>query len=439
MKRIYPDYVYGSGPRSGCWWDDTCDIAETPRLEGDLTCDVAIIGAGFTGLNAAIELASRGVDVAVFDAQSPGWGASGRNGGFCCLGGGNAGNSELDSQYGSAARKEWRRFERDAISHVADLLERTGTDADVHSDGETWLAHKAREMEGLENEAKGLLADYGVEPTIHSAEDLTQIGMSAGFHGGMTLPLGFALNPRKYVAGLLREALRLGVSVFSRAAIGEISKKSGKWHLGCGQHVVSADQVLVATNGYSSDNLPQWLSARYIPTQSSVVVTRPLTQAELEAQGWTSHQMSYDSRNLLHYFRLMPDNRMLFGMRGGLGGSAWTESRAKQRVAKDFATMFPAWKDVELTHYWSGMVCIARNMLPFVGEIPVQPGLWCAMAFHGNGVAMGSYCGVQAARVMLGDDQRPEVVRTPLRRFPLGRWRRALMLPVYAGLMVADL
>jgi len=199
---------------------------------------------------------------------------------------------------------------------------------------------------------------------------------------------------------------------------------------------------LIATNGYSSEDMPDWLAARYLPTQSAVLVTRPLSEGELAAQGWTSDQMAYDTRNLLHYFRLMPDRRFLFGMRGGLMSSAWSERQVHERVRGDFEAMFPAWKEVPSPNHWSGMVCLSRNRVPYVGPVPERPGMFAGLAYHGNGVAMGSYSGRWLADLVLGRD--PEVIyptpmHEPMGRFPLGRARRVLLPPLYAALRVLDI
>lgn len=205
---------------------------------------------------------------------------------------------------------------------------------------------------------------------------------------------------------------------------------------------VTADRVIVATNGYSSENLPPWFAGRYMPTQSSIIVTRPLTQEELTAQNWTSRQASYDTRSLLHYFRLMPDNRMLFGVRGGLMATAGSEARAMKRARADFDRMFPAWRHVETPHAWSGMVCIARKMMPFIGEVPGEPGMFASLCYHGNGVAMASYSGALLADLVQGKPPHhiyPEAMQRPLAKFELGRYRRAVMPFAYAGFALTDL
>jgi glycine/D-amino acid oxidase-like deaminating enzyme len=178
-----------------------------------------------------------------------------------------------------------------------------------------------------------------------------------------------------------------------------------------------------------------------MPTQSNVIVTRPLTGHEIKSQGWNSAQMAYDTRNLLHYFRLMPDGRFLFGMRGGLRSSPRAEAASRRAILRGFSKMFPAWKDVEVTHSWSGMVSIARDQLPYVGPVPNMGGVFAGVCYHGNGIAMGSYAGKKLAQMVLknGQTDLPEAMTTPLTRFPFGRARRLIMPAVYAGLKAQDL
>lgn len=170
------------------------------------------------------------------------------------------------------------------------------------------------------------------------------------------------------------------------------------------------------------------------------MVTRPLTDDELQAQGWFSDQMAYDTRNLLHYFRLMPDRRFLFGMRGGLFASPRAEASIRRLLRKHFETMFPAWRGVEGTHFWSGMVCMSRNLVPFVGPVPDTPGMFAGLCYHGNGVAMGSYAGRLLADLVQG--RAPDLPYSPvmqgMARFPFGPARRIVMPPAYALLGMQD-
>lgn len=435
MTRIFGAYAYSDGPRSGCWWDETCDLPATPTLDHDAQCDVAVIGGGFTGLSTALHLAEAGQSVIVLEAAQIGWGASGRNGGFCCLGGGMLGDQAIDRKFGRTARLEFRRAEASAVRAVSDLIDRFDGDVDRHSDGETELAHRPSDFAGLEAHARTVRENYGVEPILLDASELRQHGFGSGFFGALTIPIGFGLNPRKYLALLLQAAQDAGVRVYARSGVTDL--KEG-WLLTVGRACVTAKQVVIATNGYSSENLPPWLAGRYMPAQSNVLVTRPLSADELASQGWTSTQMAYDTRNLLHYFRLMPDGRFLFGMRGGLRSTPGAESRARATTRRHFDRMFPAWQHVEAEHSWSGMVALARNRLPFVGAVPGASGLWAALCYHGNGVAMGTYAGQLLAKAIASRAETPFAMATPAVRFPMGRLRRILMPPIYAAMNLAD-
>lgn len=441
MRRIYPDFAYSDAPRVSCWWDETCDVAQRGSLQENHRCDVAIVGGGFTGISAALQLAQAGVRVAVLESRYVGWGASGRNGGFCCLGGGMLNNRQLDKAFGRQGRDEWRHAEQAAIRFVEGLISRFDIDVDRHSNGETQLAHRPRDFETMKSDVAYYAENYGIEARLTAKDDLPSEGMNAGFEGAITVPIGFGLNPRKYITGLADAAEAAGAQIFHNTPVTAISRLHDGFDLTTPQGKVRAEKVIVATNGYSADDLPDWFAGRYMPTQSSIVVTRPMTAAELASQGWTSNQASYDSRNLLHYFRLMPDNRMLFGVRGGLMATPGSEARAIKRARSDFDRMFPAWRGVETPNSWSGMVCIARNRMPFVGQVPDSPGLFASLCYHGNGVAMGSYSGALVADLAQGKNPaqiHPKAVQRPLAKFELGRWRRAVMPVAYAGFALKD-
>lgn len=432
MGRIFGAYAYSDAPRHCCWWDETVTAPEWPVLQDDPSCDVAIIGGGFTGTSCALHLAQSGENVALFEANTPGWGASGRNGGFCCLGGSKLAPHAMERYFGRKATQVYYESEEAAVHLVRDLITRHRIEADTHSNGETILAHSPMARKKLIEEA-----DSGA---FIDGPDLAKAGLNGPFYAALTTPVGFALNPRKYLFSIMKKAHTSGALLFQNSPITHIERQKSYWQLRSGQICVRAKNVVIATNGYSSDNLPDWLAARYMPAQSTVLVTRPLSQTELDAQGWTSEQMAYDTRNLLHYFRLMPDRRFLFGARGGLFATSRSEARIRRALRRDFEKMFPAWSEVETTHSWSGMVALSGDLTPFVGPVPEHQGLFAGFCYHGNGVAMGSYAGKLLSDLV--QHKQPDVPYSPIfqqsARFPLGRFRRLLMPPAYGMMGLVD-
>ncbi len=434
MKRVYEAAAYGADPVRDCFWTTTAPVPSCDAVSGETTVDVAIVGAGFTGISAAYHLASAGVKVALLDANYPTFGATGRNGGFCCLGGGKITNKQLDARFGQDERRLYRATEVAAVENAKSLIHTLGIDVDAHSTGETQLAHNPQRAASFVTDQIHAMDDYGVNATLHSTEDLAELGMKGAFHGGLTIPIGFALNPRKFALGLLSAAMDKGAMVFAHSPVSRIDPMPSGYHLCTDHGRVVAKRFIIATNGYSSDDMPDWMRARYMPVQSSVIVTDPISQERQHEQGWFSDQMAYDTRFLLHYFRKLPDNRFLFGMRGGLKYNRRSERAIQKLIRHDFDAMFPSWRDVPTAHYWSGLVALNRTLAPYVGPIDGYEGGFAGFGYHGNGVAMASYVGGILADLAQGKTTTypyPAAFRDVPKRFPLGRKRRWLLVPIY--------
>ncbi len=425
MRRIYEPHAYGPGPVARRFWP--APAGHWPRLDGAARSEVAVIGAGITGLSAALHLAESGTEVTVLEARTPGWGASGRNGGFCCRGGAGLGQERIAARFGARAAADFEALQGEAIDLVAGLLERHRIEAETHSRGEVELAHSPRAFRALRARARNGARLIG-------PEELRTEGLAGPeFHGGLHHPAGFALNPGLYVGGLARAAQAAGARICAHSPVRRIERAAGGYRLITPAGSLAARRLILATNGYSADDLPDWLAGRYLPVQSNILVTRALSPAEQAAQGWTSDLMAYDSRSLLHYFRKLPDGRFLFGMRGGIRASPAAQARMEARTRRHFRRLFPAWRDVAVPFFWSGLVAMAWGRTPYAGPLGDWPDAWAGLAFHGNGVAMGTLTGKLLAGLARGERVAPgPVLSAPLARFPLGRARRALLYPAFA-------
>lgn len=440
LKRLYDASAFDPAIPVGSWWEASAPPTrhDFQRLPGSRRCDVAIIGAGFTGLNAALGLVrDHGLDVCVLDSGYPGFGASGRNGGFCCIPASKLDRETMVARFGLEETRRFFRAQIAATEHVGNLLDTFAIDADIHShEGELDLAHSPAAFEALKAEARILRDLAGVEPRVVPREELRQLGADGpDFHGGLIVPIGFGLHPMKYLRGLADAAADSGATIHGQTEVRGIRLNDGAHTLVTPHGEIIARHVIIATNGYSAETVPDWLGGRLLPVLSNILVTRPLTEEELDAQGWTTDFMCGDSRALLHYFRLMPDRRFLFGGRAGVSAKDRELDRYHARLRADFDRMFPAWAHVEDTHRWSGFVCLTRNLTPYVGRIPGYETAWAGLAFHGNGVATGSWSGARLSELVAGtitEAGLPAVFRNPPQRFPLPFLRPAYLRAAYA-------
>lgn len=442
MKRIYEDMAYGDRPIQERYWPSTLDTEPPsfPILEGEKTCEFAIIGGGYTGLSAALTLSAEGADVILVDANLPGWGASGRNGGLVSVGSAKLGDDDIIRKYGAADAQAFFDAERASVELVEDYVTSLELNVDRHSKGYTFVAHKPGAVQAVKDYGAEYTHRYGLPYEFVPKEELAAHGLnSPDFHGAVHLPLGFALNPLKFVLGLYRAVAARGVRIFSKTPVTRI-EQSGGFILHTPKGRVRAKKLLIGTNGYSSDDMPGAFAGRYLPVQSNILVSRPLTEDEIAAQGWWSRQMLVDSRTLLHYFRLLPDNRMLLGLRGSVRATEQTLAATRATARADFDRMFPEWRHVETPYFWSGLICMTRNLVPFAGPVPGMEGAFAALGYHGSGVTMGNYAGALIADMALGRSRRPhpDLMKRALRPFELGPFRRASLPLAFAWYRMRD-
>jgi len=415
-----------------------------PPLTGEQSCEVAVIGGGYTGLSAALHLArDHGVEARILEAAVPGWGASGRNGGFCCMGAAKLSYPGMIRRHGLDDTRRYLASQQAAVALVRDTIQREGLQVQTVGEGEITLAHRPNRVAMLADEQRFLAERLGLDSTLLDREALVARGMAGpAFHAGLHNPVGFGLHPLDYARGLAMAADHHGARLHGRSPVIHWAREGNRHRLHTPHGCLLAHRVIVACNGYFPESLHPRLHGRVLSALSNILVTRPLTGAEREAQGWTSRQMAFDSRDLLHYFRLLPDNRFLFGGRGGISASAGAQRRMRRYLLKAFHRLFPAWQAVAVEYFWNGYVALARDLVPHVGRAPDDTTVLHALAYHGNGVAMASWSGRAVAGLVVGnpDVERalPALVRRPPPRFPLPGLRNMYLRAAYLGFWLHD-
>jgi glycine/D-amino acid oxidase-like deaminating enzyme len=436
MHLLHPDALHFEKLVTSYWEESANPLGlSLSPLNNETACDVAIIGGGYTGLAAAIELAESSVDVCLLEAGAIGWGASGRNGGFACIGSHKLSYATMIGTYGLEATMAFHRAMKASVELVADNAVRHSIDIWKHGQGEVTLAHLPNRLNEFREEQAFHRATFGEENEILSRDGLKEHGLfGPEFHGGLLGKIGFGIHPLNYARGLARAVHKASARLFPNSRVSRWEEWEGKHHLYTEQGKVTARRVLVATNGYTPEDLSKHHAGRILPALSNIIVTRPLSEEELTAQGWTSSTMAYDSRDLLHYFRLLSNNRFLFGGRGGTDSSDAAADGYRNLLTGTFHRLFPAWSNVEITHFWRGFVCLSYDLVPYVGALDDRKSVWTSLAYHGNGVAMASWCGRAAARLMLDEERRdqvPAIITRRLARFPLPAFRPLYLKGAY--------
>jgi glycine/D-amino acid oxidase-like deaminating enzyme len=377
--------------------------------------DVAIIGAGYTGLAAARALARRGASVLVVDRGALGAGASGLNAGFV-LPGYKADLLVLHHRLGAERSRALFRASLEAIEFVEDLIREEAIDCHWHRPGSLVLAAQPRHMAALAQEQRLLAKEYGHPTTLLSREELSAELGSGAYHGALFDPAAGALHPMEYLVGLGRAAQRAGARIRTGVEVRRIRQAGSRFALDTSRGVVEVRQVVVATNGYTGALVP-WLARRIVPVGSYLLATAPLDPALLDRLLPHRRVMS-DTRNLLYYFRVSPDGRLLFGGRAAF--RAESLGRSTGMLREGMTKLFPELGSVAIDYAWGGTLGFTRDHLPHVG---LHEGIAYAVGYGGHGVALASALGDQLGRAMVGQAEWPLLAQLGFPAIPLYRGR----------------
>lgn len=436
------DLSRAGSPHVGSYWAATGgeEVADATPAEGESEAEIAIIGGGYTGLSVAYHLArEHGVRPRLLEANRIGWGCSGRNGGFCSIGIGKEHHDAWVRRWGLEGARTVFEQGREAVRTVKAILTAEAIDAEPTPDGGLELAHRASRLRDLQARQRQLRELFGYETELLQRADLeARYLASREAHGALLHPEGFALHALRYARGLARAAQRHGAHLHGASPVIGWDREGDRHLLRTAQGTVRARQVVIATNGYTNDSLYPALEGRLLPVLSNIIVTRVLTEAERNAVNWRTHLKIWDSRRLLFYYRLLPDNRVLFGARGGIRDTPASNRSRRRWLQSRLGDMFPPLASVEVDYFWRGWVCLSRDRNPHLGTAE-DPTVHYALAYIGTGVALATYCGKLLADRLAGRPVDPgPLLQAPLPRFPFPALRRAYLRAAYGWYRLQD-
>ncbi len=395
------------------WWE-AAPIGEPLQRDLPKRCDAAVVGAGYAGLSAALTLARAGRDVHVLEKDTPGQGASTRNGGIAS---GNLrvsfgrmtelfGRERAKAFYGEgkAAREDLARFIRDE-----------GIACDFSLVGRFTGAVRAHHYEGLARECELLERELGIEAyVVPRAEQHGEIGTDI-YRGGAVRPDIGGLHPALFHRGLLERTEASGAIVHGRTPVTGLRPDADGFEIETPRGRVAAGDVIIATNGYTGRHALPWLARRVVPVASQIIVTEPL-DADVMNRLNPKRRMFGETRHLYHYFRPSPDGtRILFG--GRRGAQSGDPNKKMGHLYRYLLRVFPELEGVAISHCWWGYVAMTGDQLP---KVAVHDGVHYATGFCGSGVVWARWLGRKAALRILGDaDSETAFDDVPFRAVPL--------------------
>lgn len=411
-------------PSTDSYWQTTAQAINTNEVHNDLNTDVTIIGAGYTGLSCAIELAQSGIsNIAVIDANHIGWGCSSRNAGFVLPGSGRLSYQELVQRFGKADTSNLHEQYMSAISLVERRVANLSGQADRTETGYLKLAHSKAWFTKLINSADYLKNNFDYEVEVIDREHFNNNYVNhEQVYGAIRYKNGFGINPLKLINHYAHLASELGVRVYSNSPALQITKTDKGLHQVITPNgVIRSQKLVIATNGYTPKALNSPINGKILPVLTSVIVTRPLTQSELQQSNFKTHQVMMDTRELKYYYRLLPDNRILFGGRSAITGKASSNPKYKIRLLNELKASFPGLNSVTIDYAWSGWISVAFDQMPHIFK--TNDNIFYATGYCGSGVSFSAWAGKQLSDLICEHNVSSPLI-TELPTFPFAPLRR---------------
>jgi gamma-glutamylputrescine oxidase len=402
--------------------------APQPPLQGAQRADVVVVGAGFAGLSAAIELAQKGLQVVLLEADQVGSGASGRNGGQAIVGyaSGQGPFEQHDQRMGTAVAQQAWQFALEGLDIIAERIRTFGIDCDW-TPGYLVVADSRRKARQLLADLDHQAQHYGLHCDVAQGPDVARLIGSPRYCLAAYENRSGHLHPLKYALGLARAAQSLGVILHERTAATRLHQHGRSMRVSTAQGHIDCQQVVLAGNCTLSEYSPQIapkLTPRIMPVGTYIVATEPLDPV-LCQQLIPSRAAVCDNNVVLDYFRLSADHRMLFG--GRVSYTTMTPRHLAETMRRRMAQVFPQLGAAKVSHVWGGFVDITMNRAPDFGRL--HPQVYYLQGFSGHGVALTGLAGRVVAEAIAQQSSRLDVfAQLPHHNFPGGPWLRTPVL-----------
>lgn len=384
---------------------------------GDVDADVVIVGSGFTGLATALFLArEHGIRATVLEANRSVWGCTSRNGGQGQNASGRLYRSQWIERWGKQTALALDAEIRSGFETFKALVAEFPCDA--QPGGHLYVAHRDKKMEFLRNEAQVMRQVFGYDTRMLSAQELRRDYVDEReAHGALLEPDGVGVHPLKLAFGYLRAARALGVKVHPASPVIACETRNGVHLLKTPNGTVRARAVGFATGGYTSNGMHASLDSKIMPVLSNSLVTRPLTERELQETNFRSTVFITDTRTLRFYYRKLPDNRVQIGSRSSITGADAPHPRHMKILVDGLHRKFPALKGIEIEHSWWGWVDVSHDMMPRVFQPDPKQSVFYALGYGGNGVSFSAHAGRRMAQRIAG--RRDQAFTLPIYDSPL--------------------
>jgi gamma-glutamylputrescine oxidase len=412
-------HVGAPASRADSWYHDSANrpFPIGQPLAGTIHADVAIVGAGFTGVSAALDLAQAGLKVVVLEANHIGSGASGRNGGLACSGW-RRDQAWFEARLGKDDAQKFWQLAEDAKADLLARMSQHKIDADWQS-GQIFAAHTPRAMADLDHDAAHLSRSYNYQGLTRLDRDATATALgTSAYVGGWQDGGAGHLHPLKLLYGLARAARSAGAVFYENTRVNSVGQeRAGTRFARTKNGHVSANHILLCGDGYLDGVQPD-VEARVLPIGSFVVATEPLPD---NTPVLPQNESAMDTRFVVNYWRKTKDNRLIFG-----GGEKYTPAWPKDVrafVRNNLLKIYPGLTNVDITHAWGGALGITPTRLPFLREI--EAGILSSSGYSGQGVVLAPYFGRILAQAVMGQMSGYDLVsRLPVPHFPGGRLLR---------------